>query len=123
MKNIVVVDDDSDILFTIENAIKYYNNQYLVTTLKSGKELIKFLKKNKPDLILLDLMMPEMTGWEVFDKIKENKEWTDIPIIIISSVNDDKNITNAYKNGDDYIKKPFTFDILMDKIEKIFTEI
>ena len=63
--------------------------------------------------------MPIMNGWHVFDKLKSNNEWRNIPVIFISSVAYDKDIMRALESGDSYIEKPFTTDILMDKIKKI----
>jgi two-component system response regulator VicR len=75
MKKIVIVDDDQDVLFTTKKVIEYYDNNYKIITLDSGEKLLESLKEDKPDLILLDIMMPDMNGWEVFDKLKSKFKW------------------------------------------------
>ncbi len=86
MKKIFAVDDEQDLLFTIKQVLEYYNKDYKVTTIDSGYKLFVLLKKDIPDLILLDIMLPDINGWEIFKKLKSNPEWKKIPIIFISSV-------------------------------------
>ena len=119
MKKIIAVDDEQDVLFTIKKIIEYCNNDYKVKTIDSGKKLFQQLKKETPDLILLDIMMPDMNGWDIHKKIKSIPEWSKIPIIFISSVVDDKSKRTAKSIGDDYLEKPFTFDDLNKKIKNV----
>ena len=119
MKKIYAVDDEWDLLFTIKKVIEYSNDDYKVTTIDSGKKLFQQLKKETPDLILLDIMMPEINGWGIHKKIKSTPEWSRIPIIFISSVVDDTSKRTAREIGDDYLEKPFTFDDLNQKIKKV----
>jgi len=62
MKKIFVVDDEQDLLFTVKQVLEFYNKDYRVTTIDSGKRLFELLKEDTPDLILLDIMMPDMNG-------------------------------------------------------------
>ena len=119
MKKIIVVDDEQDILYTTKKVIEYYDKDYKITTLDCGKKLFELLVEDTPDLILLEITMPNMNGWDIHKKLKSKSEWKDIPIIFISSVVDDKSIRKAKEIGDDFIEKPFTPDILLDKIENI----
>ena len=117
MKKIYAVDDEHDLLFTIKQVIEFYNMNYKVTTLDSGKKLFQQLKKETPDLILLDIMMPDMNGWEIFKKLKSKPEWSSIPVIFVSSVVDDTSKITANTIGDDFIEKPFEAELLQRKIE------
>ena len=119
MKKIYAVDDEWDLLFTIKKVIEYFNDDYKVKTVDSGKKLFQKLEKEIPNLILLDIMMPDMNGWEIFKRLKSKPEWKNIPIIFISSVVDDTSKRAASLAGDDYLEKPFTFDDLNQKIKKV----
>ena len=117
MKKIFVVDDELDLLYTVKQVLEFYNKEYKVITLDSGKKLFNKLRGEYPDLILLDIMMPDMNGWEIFKKLKSKTEWQDIPIIFISSVADDTSKITANSIADDFIEKPFEPEILLRKIE------
>jgi DNA-binding response OmpR family regulator len=117
MKKIFAVDDEHDLLYTIKQVLEFYNKNYKVTTIDSGKKLFILLKKESPDLILLDIMMPDINGWEIFNKLKSRIEWKNIPVIFISSVADDTSKVTAYNIGDDFIEKPFEAELLKRKIE------
>ena len=119
MKKIIAVDDKQDLLFTIKLVIEYINDEYEVTTLDSGKKLFQLLKKETPDLILLDIMMPDLNGWDIHKKLKSTNKWSKIPVIFISSVADDTSKITANSIGDDFIEKPFDSYDLKQKIENI----
>ena len=116
MKKILVVDDDSDIRFAIKEG---FFTEYDVTSADSGKKCFRYLESEIPDLILLDIMMPEMNGWEVIKRLKDSDRLKDIPIIIITARSDDvvKKAGNFY--ADDFIEKPFTINDLKRRINKI----
>jgi DNA-binding response OmpR family regulator len=116
MKKIFAVDDEYDLLFTIKKIVEFYNKDYSVTTIDSGKKLFNLLKKTIPDLILLDIMIPDINGWEIFNKLKTNQKWKKIPVIFISSVADDTSKITANSIGDDFIEKPFDAELLQRKI-------
>jgi len=118
-KKIMVVDDDialtKTIKFTLEDS-----KEYNIISVNSGFECLQKLRNNEiPDLILLDIMMPEINGWQVLEKIKENNDWKDIPIIILTARTD-----NLAKNAgkflaEDYIEKPYTNEMLKEHIKKV----
>ena len=120
MKKIIVVDDEEDQLFTIKKTLEYANKDYEIITFNNGYNCLQYLKNNeKPDLILLDIMMPEITGWQVLEKIKENNDWLDIPIAFLTA-RTDETAENAGKFlGEDYIEKPFEAEDLIERIDKI----
>lgn len=105
-KSVLVVDDTPDNLRVL-NAI-LTKAGYEPRLLPSGKMALESLKMSQPDIILLDICMPEMDGYEVCDEIKKNPELQDIPVIFISALSDIKDKVKAFQNGGvDYITKPF----------------
>jgi len=121
MKKIMVVDDDQDQISTLKYVLESPYNKYEVIGVNDGKQCLQLLKdKNIPDLILLDIMMPEMNGWEVYNKIKENSLWKHIPVIFLTARTDRIAKNAGGFLGDDYIEKPFNKEDLKKRIENIF---
>ena len=120
MKNkILLVDDDLDIGFAVDLTLS--DSGYEVKHVKSGEECIELLGKTdyKPDLVLLDIMMPGINGWEVYRWLKENPRCEKIPIVFLTA-RVDRTAENAGSFlGDDYIEKPYDPDDLKRRIEKI----
>jgi putative two-component system response regulator len=73
----------------------------------------------KPDVILLDIMMPGMNGWEVFDMIKDDPTWKDIPIVFFSARSDDLARETAHALGNGYIEKPVESEVLVNHINQL----
>jgi DNA-binding response OmpR family regulator len=121
-KKILVVDDEPDILFTIGQMLEI--SGFEIIKANSGDEAIKTLKDlhANPDLILLDIMMPEISGWDVAAKIKENPEWKDIPIVFLTAKGDTMSIGMGGLAADDYIVKPFDIKDLKARINKILNK-
>ena len=121
MKKIMLVDDEKDQIFTIKTALEdKYGKEYEVISAYSGAECFKLLKNNEiPHLILLDIMMPEMSGWEVFNKLKANKSWKDIPVVFLTARTDEIAENAGGFLGDDYIEKPVKAEELKIRIDKI----
>ena len=120
MKKILVVDDDEDILLSIKNSLENNSDEFTIQTAKDGEKCLNILNKEIPDLILLDLLMPNMTGWQILDLIRGNLKLRDIPIFIITAVEDPEFKKSAEKLGIMYIEKPFTIDTLKGKIDSFF---
>ena len=119
---ILVVDDDLDII----EILKYNLNKsgYLVKSAKNGIEAIKRAKKFMPNIILMDVMMPEMSGIEACSEIKEIDELSETMIIFLSARSEDYTQISAYDAGaDDYISKPIKPKILLKKISNIAKKI
>ena len=116
----MVVDDDPYQTFTIKKSLEIIDNDYEVIRADSGMQCLELLKNKKiPDIILLDIMMPDMNGWKVYKKLRENQSWKNIPIIFITARTDQiaKNAGNFY--GEDYIEKPFEIVDLKKRIDKV----
>ena len=125
MKKIMVVDDDVYHVQTVKQILEGADDPYEVICAGSGIDCLNLLRKIElkneeiPDLILLDIMMPKMSGWETLNKLKENSTWENIPVIFFSGRTDEF----AEKTGSflavDYIKKPYDVEDLKKKIDKI----
>ena len=114
----MVVDDDETHLFSIRLALESGGPEFNVITVKSGEGCIEFLKNDDNiDLIILDLMMPEMSGWEVFDKLRDNPDWRQIPIIFLTA-RADRIAENAGEFlGKDFINKPVENEELINRVK------
>lgn len=123
MKKIMVVDDEPDQVYAIKKSLEKAGGTYEIIPANSGAQCLEFLEKNQiPDLILLDIMMPEMSGWIVFDKLRDNAMWEKIPIIFLTA-RTDKITENAGRFlGDDFIEKPFDTKELNSRIDKVLKD-
>lgn len=93
------------------------NHNYEMRLVSNGKDAIEYVAKEKPDLILLDIMMPEMDGYEVAARLKEDSSTSDIPILFITAVTGMDNIIKAFElGGVDYINKPFNKQELISRV-------
>lgn len=120
VKTIMVVDDESDVRDSLRMVFENAPPRYNVICANSGKECLRLLRNNKiPDLIILDIMMPMMSGWETQQRLKDHQVWKNIPIIFLTAVPERgiKNIENF--EGDDYIEKPVDIIELKRRIRNI----
>jgi CheY-like chemotaxis protein len=125
MKRIMLVDDEEDQIFGIQTAFEEtYGEEYTIIPAGSGEECFELLKddEQKPDLILLDIMMPGMSGWEVYDKLRDNPKWSNIPIVFLTARTDRIAENAGDFLGDDYVEKPVEINELHDRIEKVLHE-
>lgn len=112
---ILVVDDDTSNLKMASRILSTANMR--VSCLKSGEDAIKFLHENRPDLILLDILMPGMDGFDTIAAIKGNKMTTDIPVIFLTADDDSNAETRGLEAGAmDFIKKPFVPEVLLLRV-------
>ena len=115
--SILVVDDNPKFL---KEALPMYG--YNVDTAEDGLEALKILsdENSRYDLILLDVMMPNMDGWDTLKDIRKNKKTERIPVIMITAVSEDQKVVSGLKIGaDDYIVKPFILPNLLARIEAV----
>ncbi len=116
-KKILIIEDDSISIELIEYFLK--NENYSVSVAQDGEIGLRKITEDKPDLILLDIMLPGMNGIQVLEKVKEDKQLSQIPIIIISSLSQDEDILKGLEKGAmDYLSKPFSPQILIAKVKK-----
>jgi two-component system, OmpR family, response regulator VicR len=120
MKKIMIVDDEPDIIFSIKYGLENFSEEYKVIGAESGRECFELLKNGQmPDLILLDVMMPEMNGWDVFTKLKEKPEWREIPVVFLTAKTDPYSKGFGKMAATDYIEKPFDASDLKERIDRI----
>ena len=117
MKKIMVVDNEPDIVDLTRTVLEI--GGYSVVPAYSGEECLKNLNKEKVDLILLDIMMPGMSGWDVFNRIK--KKYTNVRVAFMSvlEISDKRKQVLLDEGLADYIMKPFDKDTLLDKVDNI----
>lgn len=115
---ILVVDDEPTNVFLLFKIIECQD--YKVLTAGSGVEALEIMGQIKPDLVLLDLMMPRISGFEVLDQMKNNHSTKSIPVIIITAMDDSKNKEQAIHAGASaYLTKPITKKIVLDTVSHI----
>lgn len=120
-KNILIVEDDSILLEDLDELLKLRN--YKVQTAVNGKKGLSSIEQQIPDLVILDLMMPEMNGYELLKLIRGNLETELIPVIILTAKVDlESQIIGLSLGADDYITKPFEFDVLDIKIQNLLVK-
>ena len=116
-KCILAVDDAAIILQRITDAL---GKDYQVVTVNSGSRALRYLEKEKPDLILLDIRMVPKDGFETLREIRAMEDRADIPVVMLTGLEDKRYVMEGIKLGIcDYILKPFTPDDLLDRIYRI----
>jgi len=115
MKTIFVVDDSDTNLSMAESALE---GQYHVMTMPSAAKIFTLLERITPDLILLDIEMPEMNGFEALKKLKSDANWSDIPVMFLTGRNDESAEAQGLEMGAvDFVTKPFSAPVLLNRIK------
>lgn len=118
-KTVLVVDDDPNVGFLISAILKKHS-EFKVVSLYNGSEVLEFLRSDSPDIIILDLKMPGIGGFEICKKIRENPNTQNIPIIVLSGLSDSKSKVESIELGaDDFITKPFEINEFRARINRI----
>lgn len=116
-KRILAVDDAAIVLRRITDALE---ERYDVVTANTGARALRFLEREKPDLILLDIRMMPKDGFETLEEIRAMEDRADIPVIMLTGVEDKNVVMEGIKLGIcDYILKPFFPDDLLDRIQRV----
>lgn len=117
MAKILIVDDESDIVETLAFMLK--QKGYECICAYDGEEGLKLAKECKPDLIILDVMMPKMNGYKICRLLKYDSKYKNIPIIMITARSQEEDKVIGEETGaDEYITKPFEFSEVIEKISK-----
>jgi len=117
---IIVVDDEPDIIKSIQVGLTKINTNYYVIGVNNGRALFNLLQQGQiPDIIILDIMLPEMNGWQILDILRTNKPWKDIPVVFITALDDRETMEKGIKSNTFCLKKPFRIEELRDTIEKV----
>lgn len=116
-KKVLIVDDEPDTLELIKLVLE--SGGFETVQAANGMEALAQIKRAKPDLVLLDIMMPDMDGWDVFRRIKEKNPKIPIAILTAKAQNIDKLLGLHVLKADDYITKPFGKNELIGKVRKL----
>ncbi len=120
-KLILIIDDEKDFCYFVKKNLELFAG-YNVVAIMSGKKGIRAAWKEKPDIILLDIMMPGIDGFEVLEKLKKNKKTLHIPVIMLTAKSEDESKMKAAGSYcSDYIVKPVNFEVLKSKIDKVLS--
>lgn len=118
MKKIIIADDEHKILMSLEYSFR--KNGYDVYIARDGTEVLEFLKTMVPDVILLDIMMPNLDGYSTLEIIRKEEALKDTKVIFLSAKNNPKDIEKGLKMGADaYVTKPYSIKKLMQQIEEM----
>jgi DNA-binding response OmpR family regulator len=119
MKKIIIADDEHKILMSLEYSFK--KNSYDVYIARDGTEVIEFLKSMTPDVILLDIMMPNLDGYSTLELIKKDDKLKQTKVIFLSAKNNPRDIEKGIELGADaYVTKPYSIKKLIQQIEEMF---
>ena len=114
---ILVVDDSSE---NLALAQKILGKKYRIAAANSGMAAFKYLERNKPDLILLDINMPEMDGFQAMDQLQKIEAYSSIPVIFLTADKSAQTETLCFQKGAvDFVSKPFIPDVLMSRVDRI----
>jgi DNA-binding response OmpR family regulator len=124
-QKILVVDDDPDIIAALTTVFE--SQSYEVATAKDGSEALASLKSDKPDIMILDLLMPKMDGFAVCKELQDPRwaKFKDMPILILTSVREEASRrryeleTGLELNVDDYVEKPISPAVLLERVAKL----
>jgi two-component system, OmpR family, response regulator VicR len=120
MKKIMVVDNEPDIVDLTRTVLEV--GGFNVVTASSGEECLRKLEDEPVDLILLDIMMPGMSGWDVFNRIKNMSINTKVAFLSVLEISDKRKQVLLNEGLADYIMKPFDKDTLLDRVDKILED-
>jgi two-component system, OmpR family, alkaline phosphatase synthesis response regulator PhoP len=117
-KKILVADDEPNIVAALEFLLQ--RNGFEVKVARNGEEALRLVESESPDLVLLDIMMPVRSGYEVCKRIRERAEWGHIKIVMLSAKGRDAEVEKGMALGADlYITKPFSTRDLVEKIKRL----
>ena len=121
LKKILVIEDEEDNLKVLSMALK--SAGYIVFGATNGEDGIELFRQEKPDLVILDVMMPVMDGWEVLRRIKAGLRSRRVPVIMLTAKNTDKDKIKGYEYGADfYVTKPYNIKKLLPIIRDMLSK-
>ena len=120
-KKILIIDDEEDFCYFVKKNLEAISNFEIITATR-GRKGIQLARKKKPDLILLDIMMPGIDGLEVLKRLKKSEKTQNIPVIMLTAKDEDESKIRALGSFcDDYIVKPVENVVLKGKIHKVLS--
>ena len=115
MKTVLVVDDELDIVEAVKAILE--EERYRVITCPNGREALKCLNESKPDLAIVDIMMPVMNGYETIKAIRQQNAFEQLPILIMSAIV--PSVKTKEHTWEGFLKKPFSLKELLDKVHRL----
>lgn len=116
---VLVVDDEPHILKSLAQYLEI--EEFQVITASSGHEALEKVNSESPELVVLDVMMPGMDGFEVLEKIRAGAETAKIPVVMLTAKDQSSDVMKGYEKGaTSYLVKPFNLDELVDLINQVF---
>lgn len=113
---VLVADDDEDILALV--AFRLERAGYAVVTAQDGEQALALAREKRPDLAVLDVMMPRLTGYEVTERLRRDETTSGIPVILLTARAQEADVTRGFEAGaDDYVKKPFSPQELRARVQ------
>ena len=120
-QSILIVDDEPNIVISLEFLMKKAN--YDVRVARDGEEALRAVEERVPDLVLLDVMMPKLDGFSVCQTIRDNPDWKDVKIVILTARGRDIEREKGLALGaDDYITKPFSTRDVVERVRQYLDE-
>jgi len=121
MNTILIIDDEEDLVFFIKSALELHG-RYRVLHSTDGKSGMEIARREKPNLILLDIMMPEMDGLAVLKELKKDAKTMAIPVVMLTAKNDNHTMMEAASSyAQHYIVKPVEMDVLAAQIDYVLS--
>ena len=117
MSKILIVDDEPDTVELMKMILE--KEGFEILSANNEKECLEKIEKEKPDLILLDIMMPDMSGWDVYNKIRKNDRKTKVMFVSVVEISEERKKRLVNDGVSDYIMKPFTRDELVRKVKAV----
>lgn len=115
---VLVVDDDPMVTRLVR--INLELEDFEVEEAWDGKTAMRMMRENRPDLLVLDIMMPQMDGWEILKLVREDEQLRDLPVVVLTAKVQEEDIARGWRMGaDGYIVKPFNPVILADALRKV----
>lgn len=119
-KKVLIAEDDEDVIMVLQEGLERYS----FITAKDGQEAYEKIKSEKPDLIILDIMMPEINGADLNKKLKKDEDLKDIPVLIITGR---PNLKGLFSDSGEnkvsgFLEKPFSLEILEKELQKILNK-
>ena len=120
-EKILIVEDEGDLRKALGIRLKQHNFRVIIG--KDGEDGLKKAKEELPDLIILDILLPKMIGFEVCHRLKADPKYKHIPVIMLSIKSSEDAVKKGYANGaDEYITKPFDWPFILEKIESLLSK-
>ncbi len=118
MKKILIVDDEPNVRNLVVDTLNYLGN-YILLEAGTGKEVLDLVRKEKPDLVILDIMLPDIDGYTICEQIKENPNLNTLVLILSARSSELDQKIGFGMGADDYLTKPFTLKELIEKVQNL----